>query len=81
MTSRDLVRISWAVLYFTDQHLAPFYRLLYKITNVGDIDLQFSGSILDINIDNPAKFREDSILEVAFLKIRFSGILTVIQAE
>ena len=28
-----------------------FYRLLYKIANLWDIDLKFSGSISDVNVD------------------------------
>ena len=58
LKSRDLVCIFRAVLYFTDQHLAPFQGLFCKIANLQDIDLKFSGSIFDVNIDNPAKFRE-----------------------
>ena len=53
---------------------ASFLRLFCKIANLQDIDLKFAGSISDSNIDNPAKFREVS-LEVAFLKMRFFGIL------
>ena len=37
------------------------YILFCKIANLGDIDLKFSGSISDINIDNPAKFGEVSM--------------------
>ena len=59
--SRDLVHILKAVLYFTDQHLAPFYRLFCKIANLWDIDLKFSGFISDVNCDNPEKYREFSM--------------------
>ena len=31
MKSRGLIRILYAVLYFTDKHLAPFYRL-FKVS-------------------------------------------------
>ena len=61
MKSPDLIQILWAVLYFTDQHFAPFYRLFCIIANLGDIDLKLSGSLSDVNIDNPAKFREVSM--------------------
>ena len=54
--SCDLVSILQAVLYFKNQHLAPFYRLFCKITNLKYIDLQFSVIISDVNIDNLAKF-------------------------
>ena len=43
------------------QTRASFYILFCKIVNLGDIDLKFSGSISDVNIDNPAKFREVSM--------------------
>ena len=60
MKSRDIVWILWAVLYFTDQLFSAFYRLFFKIANLLDIDLKFSGFISDVNIDIPAKFREVS---------------------
>ena len=39
----------------------------------GDIDLKFSGSISDVNIDNPAKFREVSMPKSCISKNRVSG--------
>ena len=51
--SRDLVHILQAVLYFTDQHLSPFYRLFCKIASLSDFS--------DFNVDNPAKFCEASM--------------------
>ena len=59
--SHDLALILWAVLYSTDQLFAGYYRLLCKIANLWDIDLKFSGFISDVNMDNPAKFREVSM--------------------
>ena len=72
MESRDLVRILWAVLYFVHQLFSAFYRLVCKIANLGDIDLEFSGSISDVNSDNIVKW---ACLEVLFLKIVLSRIL------
>ena len=45
-------------MYFTEQHLAPFYRLLFKISNLGDIDLKLSGLICDVNTNISAIFRK-----------------------
>ena len=59
--SPDLVRTLYAVLYFTNQHLVPFYRLFFKIVNLLDIDLKISGFISDVNIDSSAKFCEVTI--------------------
>ena len=59
--SCDLVWILWAVMYFKDQLFPAFYRLFCKIATLWDIDLKFSGIISDINMDNPAKFREVSM--------------------
>ena len=59
--SRDLIRILQAILYFTDQHLAPFYRLFCKIANLGDIDLKFLESTSNVKIDSPAKLCEVSL--------------------
>ena len=70
MKSCDPVYILKAVLYSTGQHLAPFYRLFCKIANLGDIDLKFSGSISDVNIDNHAKFGEVGIPRSCFSKNR-----------
>ena len=50
MKLRDLIRILWAVLYFTDHQLIPFKKLLCKIANPQDIDLKFSGIIADVKI-------------------------------
>ena len=44
--------------YFKEQLFSVFHRVFCKIANVSDIDLKFSGSISDFNIDDPAKFRE-----------------------
>ena len=73
--SRVPVRILYTVLYFTDQHLAPLYRLFCKIANLWDIDLKFSGFICDVNSDNPAKFREVSMPRSCISKNRVFGIL------
>ena len=51
MKSIDLGRTLQVVLYFTDEYLAPFYRLFCKLANLGDVDLKFSRSIFDINIE------------------------------
>ena len=66
-----VVCILQAVLYLTDQHLAPFYRLCCKIANLWDIDLKFSGFISDVNSDNPAKFCEVSMPRSCISKNRF----------
>ena len=59
--SRNLFHILRAVLYFTVQLFLVFHRLFYRIANLGGIDLKFSGSIHDVNIDYPTKFREVGI--------------------
>ena len=51
----------------------PFYRLFCKIANLGNIDLKISGSVLDINIDNPVSMPRSCIS-----KIGFSGLWSVI---
>ena len=53
---------------------SAIYRLFYKIANLWDIDLTFSGFISDISSDNPAKYVKLAYLEVVFLKIGFLGI-------
>ena len=68
--SRDLVCISWTVLYFTDQLFRAVYRLFCKIVNLLNINLKFSGFISDVNCDNPAKFREVSKRRSCILKNR-----------
>ena len=64
----DLLRILWA-------SFLAFYRLFCKIANHRDIELKFSGFIFDVNMENPAKFREVSmpIIAVAFPKIGISA--------
>ena len=47
--SYDLALILWAVLYFTDQLFAAYYRLLCKRANLWVIDLKFSKFIFDVN--------------------------------
>ena len=42
------------IWFFGDVTKIPFTNLLKKIV---DIDMKFSGSISDVDIDNPAKFR------------------------
>ena len=54
--SRGVVCILSAVLCFTDKLF-----LFCKIANLEDIDLKFSESISNVNIGNPAKFRDVSI--------------------
>ena len=46
-------------LNFTDQlFFGTYYISFCKIANICDIDLKFSGLVSDVNMDNPAKFRE-----------------------
>ena len=59
--SRDILRILWAVMYFTDQLFSTFYRLVCKIVNLLDMNLKFSEFIYDVNMDYPAKCREVSM--------------------
>ena len=49
---------------------SAFYRLFCKIADLWDIDLKFSGFIFDVNIDNPAKFREASMPRSCISKYR-----------
>ena len=58
--SHDSICILSAVLYFTDQHLVPFYRLFFRIANLEDTDLKFSGLFSDVDIGSPAKMCEAS---------------------
>ena len=46
---------------FYGQVFLAFYRLFCKIADIRDIDLKFSGSISDVNSDNPAQFLEVSM--------------------
>ena len=64
---KRVVHILQAVLYF-EQHLAPFYRFFCKKANLGDIDLKFSESLLDINIKNSSKFLEFSMPKICISK-------------
>ena len=66
--SCDLIRILYAILYFTDKHFASLFKLFCKIANPQDIDLKFSGSISDIDIDSPTKCREGSMLRICISK-------------
>ena len=75
MKSRDLFRILWTVLYFTDQFILEFHKLFCKITYLRDIDLKFSGSIFKVIIDNTANFVKLAGLKVAFRTIGIFGIL------
>ena len=69
--SRDLLRILWAFLYFTDQLFSASHRLFRKIVNLEDIELKFTdGSISEVNIDNPAKFCEVSMPRACISKNR-----------
>ena len=52
------------------------YRLLWKITNLQDINLKFSGLIHDINNDDPVKFGE-ACPEVAFPKAKFWSLIYI----
>ena len=57
-----------SVLY--RQLFLAFYRSFCKIANLLDIDLNFSGIILDVNMDNSAKFCEVSLPRSCILKDR-----------
>ena len=46
------------IIVFKNQLFLAFYRFFCKNTNLGDIDLKFSGSLSDVNRDNHAKFCE-----------------------
>ena len=75
LKSRDLVCVLWADLYFTDYLFSAFYRLFCIIANLWNIDLQFSGFITDVHMDNHAKFREVSKPKSCIKKNLIFGIL------
>ena len=76
--------VAWPILDFTGcsvfyrQAFPAFYRLFCKIANLWDIDLKFSGSIFDVNSDNPEKFHEVSMPRSCISKNGFSGFWSVI---
>ena len=47
----------------TDHLFTVYYRLLSKISNLGDIGLKFSGSDSDLNVVNPTRFRKGTIFK------------------
>ena len=55
--SQELASILLSILYFTDQHLTAFNRLLCKMANLRDIELNLLGPIPNVNVANPAKLR------------------------
>ena len=67
-----LVCILQAILYFIDQPFAPFYRVFCKMANHHDIDPKITGSISDVNLDNPVKL---ACSEFAYPKVSFFQIL------
>ena len=68
-------------MYFVDQQFVSFYRLFCEIDNLRDINLKFSGSISDDNVDNPTIVKLAS-LDVAFPKIILSDFgLSLIQTS
>ena len=71
LRSRDLI----LNLYFIDQLFSALHRLFCKIGNLRDVDLKFSGSLCDVNIDNPVKFCQVSMSENCISNIGFFRIL------
>ena len=71
--------ITWPIshfnssLYFIEQRFSAFHRLFCKTANLGRIDLKLSGSLSDVNINNPLV--KLACLEVAFPKICFFRIV------
>ena len=43
---------------YHNQVFTAFQRLFCNLANLGNVDLKFSGSISDVNIDNPVNFRD-----------------------
>ena len=56
-------------MYYTDK---LFVVSNNKIANRWGIDLKYLGSISDVNIDNPAKFREVIMSRISISKHRIS---------
>ena len=59
--SLDPVRILLTLSVFYKPVFSAFPTLVCRIANLGDIDLEFSGSISNVNVHDPAIFRDISI--------------------
>ena len=75
--SRDLVRIFWPALYFTDRHFLAFHILLYNIANLRNINLKFQDHSLTSILIILQYFVKATCLKLAFPKIGFFGIFSL----